>query len=54
MSTTHTYVELAVSAQAFEEIKEKLEEAGYDHVFDTDNGVLHIHMDSIALVEETD
>jgi hypothetical protein len=34
MSYTHTYVTLAVSKAAFDEIKDKLYEAGYAHAFE--------------------
>jgi len=36
---THTIVEMDVSQQAYDEIRAKLEEAGYDHVF-MEDGVI--------------
>lgn len=47
---THTFVDLALSPAAFDEIKEKLEQAGYHHVF-MDLGK-RINMAGIALVPE--
>ena len=44
---THTYVTLEVSAAAFDEIKQKLEDAGYDHTF-MDSGGIDMH--GLALV----
>lgn len=46
---THTYAVLEVSKEAFNEIKKKLREAGYDHAFIDD--VIDMH--GIALSEET-
>lgn len=45
-NVTHTYVELEVSAVAYDEIAAKLREAGYHHSFDGD---LAIDMHGIAL-----
>lgn len=51
MRSTHTYVLLEVSKEAYQEIKDKLLAAGYDHLFDPiDEG--EIDMTGIALVEE--
>lgn len=47
---THTYAILPVSRSAFEEIKSKLTEAGYEHVFDEDGNV--IDMNGLALMDE--
>jgi hypothetical protein len=47
-TVTHTYVTLEVSAAAFNEIKSKLEQAGYDHTFMDDGG---IDMHGIALTK---
>lgn len=52
MRTTHTYVELSVSSAAFQEIKEKLEEADYEHLLDEDEMYMRIRMDGIALTED--
>lgn len=47
---THTYVVLEVSSSAYEEIKELLEKAGYDHVFHKESkDVTLIDMHGIAL-----
>lgn len=54
MASTHTYTVLPVSSQAFQEIKEKLEEAGYDHAIQHTDGDLVIDMHGIALSEEDD
>lgn len=40
---THTYVELEISEGAFEEIKQKLEAAGYQHTFMEDGAVIDMH-----------
>lgn len=39
---THTFATLEISAPAFYEIKKKLKDAGYDHVFVEDN-VIDMH-----------
>lgn len=39
---THTVAEMELSATAYNEIAEKLREAGYDHVFD-ENGMIDMH-----------
>lgn len=39
---THTYAELEVSAQAYDEIAKLLRDAGYDHVF-MDGGAIDMH-----------
>lgn len=44
---SHTYVVLEVSKAAFEEIREKLKEAGYEHAFHDEL----IDMHGIALRE---
>lgn len=49
---THTYVTLEVSAKAFDEVRDKLKAAGYDHVFM--NGGKEIDMQGIALTKEGD
>lgn len=50
---TYTYVTLEVSHAAYQEIKDKLEAAGYHHAFheDREDGVL-IDMHGIALKDE--
>lgn len=48
---TYTLAELEVSAETYNEIKQKLEEAGYDHAF-LDNGL--INMKGIALKKGTE
>lgn len=40
--TTHTYVKLAVSRAVFDEVHDKLKDAGYDHAF-TELGVIDMH-----------
>lgn len=42
LSTTHTYVILEVSQQTYDEIKRKLEKAGYHHTFMPD-GEIDMH-----------
>lgn len=44
---THTLATMEVSAEAFAEIKSKLEAAGYDHAIDMREG--HLDMTGIAL-----
>lgn len=39
---SHTYVELELSAAAFDEIRQKLTDAGYDHCF-MDDGAIDMH-----------
>lgn len=46
---SHTYALLEVSPEAFEEIRAKLEAAGYDHAFQEDDGRPVIDMHGIAL-----
>ena len=49
---THTFATLAVSKAAYEEIKQKLLAAGYQHaIFESDNQEV-IDMHGIALVVE--
>ena len=49
MTTTHTYVELGIDAEAFDDIARRLREAGYVQAFvDMDT----IDMHGIALVRE--
>lgn len=49
LRVTHTYAVLPVSKECYEEIMHLLQEAGYDHVFDRDNGRVLIDMHGIAL-----
>jgi hypothetical protein len=51
---THTYAILELSGQAFAEIKEKLEAAGYQHAFNEDDGRAVIDMHGIAVAAETE
>jgi hypothetical protein len=39
---THTYAELKLSPEAYDEISRKLREAGYDHAF-MDDGAIDMH-----------
>lgn len=39
---THTYVELELSQSAYDEVRRKLAEAGYDHAF-MDDGAIDMH-----------
>jgi hypothetical protein len=48
---TYTYAILEVSGPAYDEIRKKLEEAGYNHAFDEDG---NIDMRGIALSKEPD
>jgi hypothetical protein len=50
MDLTHTYAILEISSAAFKEIKEKLEAAGYHHVFCEDGTVMDMH--GIALKDD--
>lgn len=54
--TTHTYALLDVSPACYEEIRAKLAEAGYDHLFhedvDGDRVATVIDMQGLALREE--
>jgi hypothetical protein len=52
MRTTYTYAILDVSQAAFEEIKAKLEAAGYQHAFGEDDGRTVIDMHGIAVAPE--
>jgi hypothetical protein len=47
--TTHTYATLEVSRAAYDEIRKKLEDAGYQHAFHED-GLIDMH--GIALTPE--
>jgi hypothetical protein len=47
--STHTYALLEVSAACYEEIKAKLEAAGYADAFHNDDGKTVIDMHGIAL-----
>jgi hypothetical protein len=47
--STHTYVTLEISAEAWDEIASKMRDAQYDHCFGTEG---EIDMDRIALVKE--
>ncbi len=49
---TRTYAILELSDGAFEEIKAKLEEAGYQHAYDNDEGRTIIDMHGIAVAKE--
>lgn len=48
-NVTHTYVLLGISRQAYEEIANKLRDAGYEHVFSAGG---EIDMHGIGLVAE--
>lgn len=54
MRSTHTYVLLEVSPPAYQEIRQKLELAGYQHAFDQDGGRSVIDMHGIALAVDQD
>ena len=43
LNCTHTFAKLEVSAKTFDEIKRKLESAGYDHTFLEDGNVIDMH-----------
>lgn len=47
---TRTYVELPVPREVWELIWSKLNDAGYDHAIDNDEGVIDMH--GLALVVE--
>ncbi len=48
LNVTHTYATLAVSAAAYDEIRQKLEDAEYQHAF-MDDGAIDMH--GIAIVK---
>lgn len=50
MRSTYTFAKLEVSQQAYDEIREKLVEAGYEHAFGLDDDVELMDMHGIALV----
>jgi len=51
MRSTHTYVTMPLSVNAFNEIVEKLTEAGYTHAFHKDrDGSLTVDMHGLAVV----
>jgi hypothetical protein len=53
MRQTHTYVTLDVSRAVFDEVKAKLEAAGYFQAFDLKDGeVVQIDMHGLALTVE--
>jgi hypothetical protein len=52
MRHTHTYAVLEISPEAFAEIHAKLEAAGYQHAFGTDDGQPCIDMHGIAVKAE--
>lgn len=54
LTRTHTFVTLSISPEAYEEIKQKLLAAGYNHVFiyDRNNDDERIDMQGIGLIEE--
>lgn len=52
LKQTHTYVILELSPSAYQEIFDKLKEAGYDHAFHEDEGVTVIDMQGIAVAKE--
>lgn len=43
LRTTHTYVELDLSPAAYDEIRAKLEAAGYDHCFIRGEETIDMH-----------
>lgn len=45
---THTYVELGLSQAAYDEIKQKLADAGYQHAF-MDDGAIDMHGIGVTL-----
>lgn len=51
---TYTYAILDVSPKAYREIKEKLEEAGYEDQFHEDGGRIVLDMHGIALAAKHD
>lgn len=53
MRTTHTYAILEISAAAYEEIRAKLEQAGYQHAFHPKaDGRIAIDMYGIAVATD--
>jgi hypothetical protein len=52
LRATHTYSVLGISEAAFNEIKDKLEEAGYHHCFNGEGPDLVIDMAGVALQKE--
>lgn len=56
LRTTYTFVELALSPAAFEEIQAKLTTAEYEHAFEYDKQrkVFRIDMHGLAVTREED
>ena len=54
LTQTHTYAELVVSPECYNEIMHKLQDAGYDHAFHPDGGRVLIDMHGIALSRNPD
>lgn len=52
MRSTHTYVVLEISQDAYDEIRKKLEEAGYQHAF-MKNGEIDMHGIAVAADPKT-
>lgn len=52
LTRTHTYALLEVSPETYQEIADKLKEAGYDHAFIEDDGKIVIDMHGIGLVTD--
>lgn len=52
MRSTHTYVVLEISQDAYDEIRAKLESAGYQHAF-MDGGEIDMHGIAVNLDEST-
>jgi hypothetical protein len=50
---THTHAELGLSQPAYDEIKRKLEDAGYQHAF-MEDGAIDMHGIGIALEHNPD
>ena len=50
MRSTHTFALMEVSPSTFEEVREKLAAAGYDHALISEGGKLHLDMQGVAFV----
>jgi len=50
--STHTYMILRISKEAFEEIKEKLRRAGYANQFHEQNGEVVVDLRGIAVAAQ--
>jgi hypothetical protein len=53
MAATHTFVKLAISEEAYKEIRERLVAAGYGHCVTSIEGDEAVDMNGLAIMPET-